>query len=205
MMVSVYGALGLAALLFLLLPSKRLPTPYRAGLALLLLALTQLPIDGVSLAGHWQATVGELAITTTLLLLTLAWHRYRGQRPLLPGGVRAAIASLGGVALLFYPLSMGAASVDPYRAGYSPMYLLAAVLIAALWAWWHQRRALAIALALATLAYAVELLHSNNYWDYLFDPLLALFGLNLAVRRTLQRWRRRRSHQPAATKKPTAA
>lgn len=202
MMVSVYGALGLAALLFLWLPSKRLALRARSVLAVLLLALTQLPIDGVSLAGHWQATVGELAITTTLLLLTLAWRRWRGQRPLLPGGVRGPLVALGIFALAFYPLSMGAARLDPYRLGYEPTVLLAAVLLLTIWAWWRARHALTLALLAATLAYAGDCLHSHNYWDYLFDPLLALFGLNLAIRQGWRWWRRRA--QPDQAKKTAA-
>ncbi|MFZ5843956.1 MAG: hypothetical protein ACOY3E_13790 [Pseudomonadota bacterium] len=193
MMLSIYAAVGLAALLFLVLPSKRLPVKVRGALALLLLALSQVPVDGISLAGHWQASVGELAITTTLLLLTLAWRRLRGQRPLLPAGMRGPLMGLGVFALIFYPLSMGAGSIDPYRTGFIPALALALIFVVTLLLWWRGRNAfLVAALALATLAYAVDALPSRNYWDYLFDPVLAVFGLNLAIRRALQRWRVRR-------------
>ena len=193
MIVSLYVALGFAALLFLLLPSKRLPKVYRIALALLLLAATQLPVDGVTLAGHWQATAGEFAITTTLLLLTLGWRRLRGQRPLLPVGVRQPLMGLGVFALIFYPLSMGAAGVDPYRTGFLPALVLTLLFGVALVLWWRGRNTfLVTALALATLAYAFDLLPSHNYWDYLFDPVLAVFGLNLLIRRALRRWHFRR-------------
>lgn len=192
MIVSLYSALGFAALLFLLLPSKRLPPVYRWALAVLLLALTQLPIDAVTLAGHWQASVGELSVVTTLLLLTLAWRRLRARRPLLPAGTRRPLVWLGMFALVFYPISMGAANIDPYRAGFSSMVLTVAVLLLSLWAWSRGKLAVVVALSLATLAYAFAVLPSDNYWDYLFDPVLAVFGLNLAIRRVSQRWRFRR-------------
>lgn len=202
MMLSLYAALGFAALLFLLLPSKRLPIKFRGALLLALLVLSQVPVDGVSLAGHWQASVGELAIPTTLLLLSLAWRRLRNHRPLLPAGVRMPLCLLGLLALIFYPLSLGAASVDPYRAGFSSFYLLVAVFALSLWTWWRGRYALVIAVALATLAFAFDALHSHNYWDYLFDPVLALFGLNLAVRRG---WRRVKRAQRNAQRQRAAA
>lgn len=192
MIISLYSALGFAALLFLLLPSKRLPPNYRWLLAVLLLALTQLPIDAVTLAGHWQASVGELSIVTTLLLLTMTWRRLRSQRPLLPAGTRKPLIWLGVFALVFYPISMGAAHIDPYRAGFSPMMLTVAVLLLSLWAWSRGQLALVAAVSLATLAYAFAMLPSDNYWDYLFDPLLAVFSMNLAIRRAWRRWRFRR-------------
>lgn len=195
MMLSIYAAVGFAALLFLVLPSKRLPVKVRGVLALLLLALSQVPVDGISLAGHWQASVGELAITTTLLLLTLAWRRLRAQRSLLPTGMRGPLMGLGVFALIFYPLSMGAASIDPYRTGFIPVFVMTLVCFVTLVLWWRGRNTfLVAALALATLAYAFDALPSHNYWDYLFDPVLAVFGLNLAIRRMLRRWRFRR-HQ----------
>lgn len=192
MMLSIYSALGFAALLFLLLPSKRLPTRYRWPLAVLLLALTQLPVEGVTLAGHWRASVGDLAVTTTLLLLTLAWRRLRALKPLLLPRLRTPLRWFAPFALLFYPLSMGASSWDPYRLGYTPDALLLVVFALMLWSWYRRAFALALALAAATLVFAVDGLSSHNYWDYLFDPILAVFALNLLVRRALQKLRYRR-------------
>ena len=202
MMLTVYVALGFASLLFLLLPSKRLPLAWRAVLAVALLALTQLPLDGVSLAGHWQASVAELSVTTTLLLLTLAWRRLRGLKPTLLPRVRAPLRWFALFALLFYPLSMGASAWDPYRLGYTPDLLLIAVFALMLWCWYRRMLALALGLAMATVLFAMDGLTSHNYWDYLFDPLLAVFGLNLLIRKGLQKLKQKR-HQ--AKRQPDAA
>ena len=76
---------------------------------------------------------------------------------------------------------------DPYQLGFEPrpmllvLGLLCAVLIV-------QRSWLgALALVLATLAFALRLGASENYWDYLIDPYLALYSLG-ALLSAAVRW-----------------
>lgn len=211
MMLALYSSIALAALLLLLLSRplrlfSRLSSglalqakwPYRLALAVLLLAVTQLPLDGVALAGHWRATVGEPAITTVLLLLLLAYNKLRGTTPTLPASLRQPIAVIGAIALVFYPLTMGASLWDPYRLGYQPQLLLAAVLMLALWCWYRQQWLAAVALAVATAAFQLELLTSNNYWDYLLDPMLGGVGVLLLLQQVWRFCTRNRKRQLTA-------
>ncbi|NQD35753.1 hypothetical protein HPT27_01890 [Permianibacter sp. IMCC34836] len=198
MMLELYSALTLACLLLLPLPLRRLRRPYRLLIALLLLALTQLPIEGVALAGHWRATIGEPAITTALLLLMMAWHKLHGHRPTMPTGLRHYLPIIGVLALVFYPLTMGASPLDPYRLGYQPHGLLMLTLLAALWCWYQREFVPALLLAAATTAFAFDLLSSTNYWDYLLDPMLGVFGLLVWLRQGLRKWRRYRHRRQTA-------
>lgn len=192
MMLAAYTSLALACLLLLPLPLRRLSRRYRIVVAMLLLALTQLPVEGIALAGQWRATVGEPAVTTVLLLLLMAVNKIHGHRPTMPTGLRHYLPLVGIVAVIFYPLTMGASLLDPYRLGYQPHLMLIVVMGLALWCWYRREFVPALLLGLATAAFAFDLLTSTNYWDYLLDPLLGVFGLLVLLRQGLRKLRRKR-------------
>ncbi|MNL21895.1 hypothetical protein D3C87_1432090 [compost metagenome] len=76
---------------------------------------------------------------------------------------------------MLYPATLGLSDMDPYRFGYSPrpMLILMALLTFGLF---YLRNSLAVVmLACATLAFVVGIKPSQNYWDYLVDPLLGLY------------------------------
>jgi hypothetical protein len=89
---------------------------------------------------------------------------------------------------VLYPATLGLSYLDPYRFGFSPrpMLIFVGLLTAGLF---YLRNYLAVVLlASATLAFIAGIKPSQNYWDYLVDPLLGLYCcvalLMLAVRRT---------------------
>jgi len=192
MIHTFYSSVTLACLLLLMLPTQRLPAHYRALLAVLLLTLIQVPIAGVALAGHWSATVGELAVTTALLLVLLANNRLRGSRPTMATGLRKYLPVVSLIALPFYAMTMGASPWDPYRLGYQPHLLLIVVLVMAMYCWYRGHLLPAILLAAATAAFSLNGLSSDNYWDYLLDPLLGMFAVAITVRKLWRVQRRRR-------------
>ena len=95
------------------------------------------------------------------------------------------------MALVLYPATLGLSDLDPYRFGYSPrpMLIFFALLTFGLF---YLRSGLAVVmLASATLAFIIGIKPSQNYWDYLVDPLLGLYCcaalLVLATRWTFAR------------------
>jgi hypothetical protein len=128
---------------------------------------------GLSAAAVVRGHIGDLSVTTVLLLLlaslsgTAAIDR-RSRRFVL------AAALCGGLAL--YPLSLGQFPYDPYVWGYSPQWMLLAigVIIATI----ARRYPVASCmLALPLLGYGLNLEESPNLWDYLLDPLLVLYSI----------------------------
>ena len=105
----------------------------------------------------------------------------------------ASLALFAGLAVLLYPAALGLSYSDPYQLGFAPrpmllvLGLLSLVLII-------QRSWLgALALVLATLAFSLRLNASENYWDYLIDPYLALYSLGALLSsglRGLLAWRK---------------
>lgn len=150
------------------------------------LLLSLVPVQGISLALQLRTYIGDLSIASLVLLgwATLA----RFGLPRACGRDRlASLALFAGLAVLLYPAALGLSYADPYQLGFEPrpmllvIGLLCAVLIV-------QRSWLgALALVLATLAFALRLGASENYWDYLIDPYLALYSLG-ALLSAAVRW-----------------
>jgi len=99
----------------------------------------------------------------------------------------ASLALFAGLAVLLYPAALGLSYSDPYQLGFEarPMLLVLGLLSLVLIL---QRSWLgALALVLATLAFTLRLNASENYWDYLIDPYLALYSLG-ALLSAAVRW-----------------
>ena len=178
--------LAFTLLLFLIF-TRLVRTALQRGILLAgCLLLSLLPVQGISLALQLRTYIGDLSVASLVLLGWVTLSRFG----LAPASARDRLASLAlfaGLAVLLYPAALGLSYADPYQLGFEPrpmllvLGLLCAVLIV-------QRSWLgALALVLATLAFALRLGASENYWDYLIDPYLALYSLG-ALLSAAVRW-----------------
>ncbi|VXD03937.1 conserved membrane hypothetical protein [Pseudomonas sp. 8Z] len=178
--------LAFTLLAFLVLSPLGRSRPLQAVKLFTCLLLSLVPMQGISLALQLRTYIGDLSIASLVLLGWATLSRFG----LPPVGSRDRLASLAlfaGLAVLLYPAALGMSYADPYQLGFEPrpmllvLGLLCAVLII-------QRSWLgALALVLATLAFALRLGASENYWDYLIDPYLALYSLGALLIAAL-RW-----------------
>jgi hypothetical protein len=140
------------------------------------LAVMFVPIEGIAVVGYVRGIVGDLSITTLLLLASAAvalasgpkLHDRRELQTL-------AVFVLAGAAFL-YPMALGLTSFDPYALGYPDRIrgFLFALAPVAVFAWLRGRILLLLAIVLSLSAFRLELLESRNLWDYLLDPWLAV-------------------------------
>lgn len=159
--------------------------PLLAAAAALVLALV--PLGGLPVAGYVRGVLGDLSVTTTLLLLH---HLLRPGLGLAAIDARSrvtlqALVATGGVVL--YPLALGFGPTDPYRLGFADGRLVGLVLVAAVGAWIARLHFVASVLALSVVAWAAGLAESRNLWDYLLDPLVAAWGLVALLLRLTRR------------------
>jgi len=191
MLTDVTGLCGHASALaacVLLVPAVRSFTWQRLSwLMAAVFLLVLLPLNGLPLAGYTRGMVGDLSITT-LVLIGLAILR--------PYGIVATEKSrtqllifIAVVALIFYPMTLGISLYDPYRLGYGEAGFFSVVLLIALLAWWRQSNLIVLSIALATLAWSLGVYESNNAWDYFIDPLLASYAAFAVLRKGWQGWR----------------
>jgi hypothetical protein len=159
-------------------PQLRLAVAAAAALlSLLPPAVPGLAPGGLGLAGQLRGVVGDLSLTTLVLLGRSLWRPPRRQAPAsvddrpVAGDtleIRVLLAA-GGLAL--YPLTLGLGLFDPYSLGYGSPWLLAALLVIALVGVVRERPLVTTCVALSVLAWALRVCESRNLWDYLLDPL----------------------------------
>lgn len=136
-----------------------------------IMALSLVPVSGLSVAGYVRGVTGDLSVTSWLLLgLVLQNQKHDSQRQ---GLLLTVVFS----ALALYPFALGIGSFDPYRLGYGNHYFLSGLLLLALLCWVRRYTLLALAIALAVLAWAVRAYESANLWDYLLDPWLSIYAM----------------------------
>jgi hypothetical protein len=190
------SVVAIAAALLSLPGARRLHRARPAPAVAVALAAALLPLGGLPLAGYLRGVVGDLSVSTVVLLLLRLRPPDRGREA--PGersraALQAAAAACG---LLLYPMTLGLGPFDPYRLGYGDPWLLAALFALATLALHCRLHLPAVLLSLAVLAWAASLGESRNLWDYLLDPLLAAWGLGTTAAR-LARGRLRRERFPA--------
>jgi hypothetical protein len=174
-MINLWQAhVSFAMIVFLLLPTFGLNRNWRVTLLVALLAASFIPLDGLSLAVYLRSHIDDLAITT---LIFMAWGCLRRLGLLAPAqqnktGVLILFAVLG---LLLYPATLGLSDLDPYRFGYSPRPMLVFFALLTLGLCYLRNHLAVVMLAGATLGFIAGIKPSQNYWDYLVDPLLGLY------------------------------
>lgn len=161
---------GIARLAWLRQARSRL-----AVLQAVVFALMLIPFGNMPLAAYVRGMTGDLSITTLVLLGCAMLRPWKGcatdsQRVALLGLIAL-------VALAFYPLALGAGAYDPYRLGYGSAQFVAVLLLFALAAWLRGYAVIVLCIALAVLGWAVGWYESGNLWDYLIDPLVAIYAL----------------------------
>lgn len=185
-MINLWQAhISFAMIVFLLLPSFGLKRTSRIGLLLVLLAVSFIPLNGLSLAAYLRSHIDDLAVTT---LVFMAWGCLRRLDFLPPAqsGTNTVLIIFAAMALVLYPATLGLTYLDPYRFGFSPRPMLIVVGLLTAGLFYLRGYLTVVMLATATLAFVVGIKPSHNYWDYLIDPLLGLYCctalLMLAVR-----------------------
>ncbi len=173
-MVSVWQAhLSFVLLGFVLLSMFRFTAPWRPWLLPVLVVVSFIPVNELPLAAYVRSFTDDLAISTLVLLAWVSLCRLGVVQPLGRQHQVHVLVLFGVLSLLLYPATMGLTYYDPYRWGFNPRPMIVLVGAAALLMLWL-RNALAVwMLAVGTLAFALRLKASENYWDYLLDPLLA--------------------------------
>jgi hypothetical protein len=180
------GASVIAAAMMLLPGVAGLAKP-RLGLvvgAVVIFMLT--PLGGLPLAAYVRGVIGDLSITTMVLLLCVILRPLLGWSPA-DAGARLGLPLIAVAALTLYPLALGVGLFDPYRLGYGNPWFLATLLALALVAWFRQGYLIALCIAFATFAWAVGWYESTNLWDYLLDPLVSIYAVSAILSRGVKR------------------
>ena len=181
------GFLGAALLLAgaaCLVPARS--RSLRAAMVLAAGASAFIPVQGTMIAEYLRGALGDLSIVTqSLLAIGIAQH-LAGRAFILRRERAAIMATVVLGALFLYPAALGVTYLDPYSLGYGSAWLVGGLLVLALAAWQLRFEWLVALLLIAVVARMANMLESRNLWDYLLDPLLALYAVLWLIRAGLQ-------------------
>ena len=173
---------------------RRLDTLRRLLFAAAGYVLMMVPLFGLSLAGWLRGIIGDLSLTTLLLLGSALYARLNpAATPLWDARERASLLLFISVmALMLYPFALGWGPLDPYRSGYGSIGLIVMLALLALWALRRGLALLPLTIALAVTGWSFACYESTNLWDYLLDAPLALYALGATAGGLLQQAIRRK-------------
>lgn len=170
----------LAASVVLAIACRWLQKPaYRIAATLLAIAMSLIQYNNLSIAHYLAGLFGNLSFTSIILLCTFLYFRCTAKeiRPIIRRDLFRISLIIGITAIIFYPSALGASSWDLYAEGYYPVILgptmFAIFTLGVVRNWYY----LSCIIAVVFAAYGIGIFESDNLWDYLMDPLLAIFCL----------------------------
>ncbi len=216
------STVAMIAMVVMLPGVARLQRVHFALLVCAIAIVVLIPFGGLPLAAYVRGWMGDLSITSLVLLTSailrpllgwpfnapspagvtndlpsvLCWGSQMASSP-----ISSSIRGLGWgnahskytlffiialAALGLYPMALGIGYFDPYRLGYGNPWFMGGLLLLALAACFRRLPLVALVIALAVLAWGVGWYESNNLWDYLLDPLLAIYAIGALVRQGMQ-------------------
>jgi hypothetical protein len=169
----------LMAALFALLLGRWVVQPLARNVLLVILLVLgfTVPLAGSTLAQWLRSVLGDLSVFTLVLLADIAARRWWNHTLLAPATRKTLLLGAAVIGVVFYPLALGVGPLDPYRLGFAPTLLVAALCLGSISAWLMRARGLAVILLLPLLAYNLHLLEADNLWNYLLDPVLVVYAL----------------------------
>ncbi|MBI5659140.1 MAG: hypothetical protein HZC43_06230 [Nitrosomonadales bacterium] len=162
----------------------RIPRNYLALLACAIAVVALAPFGALPPAAYLRGAIGDLSITSLVLLaLSISRQMFGGRPSDTQSGFGLQILAVLAAAGL-YPLALGIGLFDPYRLGFGNPWFVGALLLVALATCFSRRLLPATCIALAVLAWSAGWYESGNLWDYLLDPLLAVYATGALARRS---------------------
>lgn len=174
---------------------------WRGLVCLVTVVILLIPFGELSIAANLRGVVGDLSMTSLLSMTLICLSRITGKDYLNRYNRYVLLVSVLSAAVFLYPMTMGLTFFDPYLLGYGSYGFATVVLLVALISWGMRAYVTAAALLLAMVAYSVGLYESRNLWDYLIDPVIAIYAalwLAAAVLRNLYQRLRNRVKQADA-------
>ena len=169
------GILRMTCALKTLASMRRYPRAALAGLLLLILLWPAL--FPISLAAYVRGISSDLSITLVVLSVWSLLGSLKVARPVHQRELAALMFAVATGALILYPAALGWGDWDAYRLGWSSWLLWAALLVVSAVCWFAGLVVLPSLMSLAMLAWAFNLMESNNLWDYLLDAWLSFYAL----------------------------
>lgn len=142
-----------------------------------LFVLMLIPFGSIPIAAYVRGATGDFSITTLLVLFGGFISRRNGCDTDLFKRRNYLLALIAAIASVYYPYALGVGPFDPYQLGFGSTAMVLALLLCAALSWLFRFELIVLTISLALLAWSAGWYESNNLWDYLIDPFIALYSL----------------------------
>jgi hypothetical protein len=153
------------------------------GFALLWIPLGEAQLPAVA---YVRGITSDLSITLIALAAWSIGHLLLDWPAMSKREQMMVLAVIALAALFLYPLALGWGDWDLYQPGWGSWGMLLALLLICLACWANGLWVLPTLVALAMIAWSLDLMESGNLWDYLLDPWLSAFALGRVFIKSLQ-------------------
>ncbi len=178
---TIFGLLGggllCVALAASVLRFQVLPVGIRYVFVTAVVVAVLSPIGDLSIAGTVRGVTGDLSVSTLALAASAVLARLTGRTMFARRERNALLGLVAGAALFLYPFALGWTPFDPYALGYGSIAFTTVLLLVSLTAWRAGLNLVVLVIAAAAVAYLGGAYESRNLWDYLIDPLAAVYAL----------------------------
>ncbi len=178
---AIFGLLGCGLLSFAavatLIRLRRLPVRARYVVMLAAALAVFAPIGDLSVAAYVRGVTGDLSIATLVLAGAVCFTQVTGRELIGHRDQQALCWLLALAAAFLYPFALGWTRFDPYALGFGSVEFITALLLITLAAWWARLNLIVLVVVVAVLAFLGGAYESRNLWDYLIDPLVALYAM----------------------------
>lgn len=186
-------------LIFAALASMLVPWPSRAGRIVIAICgglIAFVPAFGTTPGQFLLGTMGPVSAATMVFIVVFLYALIARQYDrLFPS--RAFLICVLVIGIVFYPLTIGLTTFDPYDLGYRDLALPALMLLLVAIGWVARVPDIPCWVGLAALLFLLDAYGSRNLWDYLIYPVDVIFAvLDLVI---VALWRPKNAHAVRAT------
>ena len=153
-------------------------------LSAVLFCMSFITFSGYSLVFYLRGLFNDLSITSLFLLIYYIFST-KDHPSHKNNSTQAIFYLVALVGIFFYPAALGLGSIDPYSWGFisnpnhlfSNLVFISSLALLMIIAFIKHYNLLLLCLVIATLAYSLNALSSQNIWDYYIDPLVFFYAL----------------------------
>lgn len=179
---SVIGLTGCALLLVNVMMmatcARRYSLTSRRLLFFVVCAVAFVPVKGLAVAGYLRGVIGDLSLTTLILLVMTGISYLSDKDTYSPRSLFVLMLFVLAGGLFLYPFALGLSYFNPYTLGYGSKAFIAVLFLLSLASWYFECYLLAWCITVAVGAFMMDVYESTNLWDYFIDPLVTFYAVS---------------------------
>ena len=177
--------LALAAPTALVLRMRTRPIVFRSIFLFVCSVSPVIIYQGLMVSQYFYTVIGHMSISTMVLLAVVLLEHLSGKAFFHPNEQRFFFLSVVIGSALIFPQTFGIGPLNGYVLGFGSLPLTLALIVLTIAFVKFRMHVAACAVVLSVLAFDLHVLRSNNLWDYLLDPLLAIYATVTILRKSV--------------------